>query len=52
MAYWLSELLAALPLLGLVYLVWWAWGRAARKVGVGRLQLLGWAALIRALLNK
>lgn len=47
----LSELLAAIPLAGLLYAIWLLWGRAARRAGMGRLQLLGLAVLIDRLMR-
>jgi len=42
--------LASLGLLGWLWMLWRLWGAAARRAGVGRLQLLGMAALLGWLL--
>ena len=46
MTYWLFELLAALPLLGLLWLLWHGLGVAARKAGVSRMHVAAFIALI------
>ena len=46
MPYWLLELLAALPLLGLVWLARHGLGVAARKAGTGRLHIAALIALM------
>lgn len=51
MSFLVSELLSAVPFVGLLYAVWLLWGRAARRAGMGRLQLLGLSVLLGKLMG-
>jgi hypothetical protein len=42
----LFDLLALVTLAGLAWFVWHSWGAAAKRAGTGRLQLLGFVALL------